>query len=181
MDERRELSRLLDGVELAMRKLEIRYEQYFGGVEKREPMKARETLALQIRKLTNRHITQTSVRFRLQNLATRFHSYSGHWDRILRLLDEGKFERGAGRISPPSAPLPPQAPAEDTYDRVYNALVDAYKSSAGHKPPQRQQVDAFLDQQKEKIREKFGDRDVEFQVVTEDGKPKIKVRAKKMS
>lgn len=179
MDERRELDRLLNGVEQAMRKLEIRYEQYFGGVEKREPMKDREDLAQKIRKLTNRHIIQTSIRFRVQNLATRFHSYSGHWDRILRLLDEGKFERGAGRVSAPSAPPLQQAPAEDNYDRVYNDLLDAYKTTDGHKPPQRHQVETFLDQQREKIREKFGDRDVEFQVVTEAGKPKIKVRAKK--
>jgi hypothetical protein len=39
-------------------------------------------------------------------------------------------------------------------------------------------VAAFLEKQKDKIQEKFGDRKVEFRVVIEDGKPKIKVRPK---
>jgi hypothetical protein len=37
----------------------------------------------------------------------------------------------------------------------------------------------MLEQQKEKIREKFGDRAVDFKVETRDGKPRIIVKAKK--
>jgi hypothetical protein len=44
--------------------------------------------------------------------------------------------------------------------------------------PERQKVEQFLAIQKEKIREKFGERAVEFRVELEGGKPKIKVRAK---
>lgn len=40
----------------------------------------------------------------------------------------------------------------------------------------RQQVEAFMEKQKEAIRQRFGDRPVDFRVVIEDGKPKVKVR-----
>jgi hypothetical protein len=36
----------------------------------------------------------------------------------------------------------------------------------------------FLAKQKEAIKERFGDRQVDFVVVTASGKPKVKVRAK---
>ena len=88
-DDRRQIQRELNSIELAMRALEISYEQYFAGIEKREPMQNRETLTKQIRQFANRRIMQTDLRFKYQNMATRFHSFSGYWDRILRLMDEG--------------------------------------------------------------------------------------------
>jgi len=179
MDERRQISRILSEIEQRMRQLEIHYEQYFGGVEKRAPMQEREELARLLRQFANRHIIQTNLRFRYQNLASRFHSYCGHWDRILRLMDEGKFERGSGRVSAPkSAPLPTAAES-DRVAQVYRDLRAAYEETGSGRPPEREQVEEFLARQEEKIRRKFGDRDVEFRVVAEGGKPKIKVRARK--
>jgi len=179
MDERRRIGRTLSELEQQMRQLEIHFEQYFGGVEKRAPMQERDELARVLRKFANRHIIQTDLRFRYQNLATRFHSYCGHWDRILRLMDEGKFERGSGRVSAPkSAPLP-DAEEPDRVSQVYDDLRAAYEQSGSGKPPERRQVEKFLASQEEKIRDRFGDRAVDFEVVSEGGKPKIKVRARK--
>lgn len=180
MDDRKKIARLITDLEEEQRQLEIRYEQYFAGVEKREPIKDREALARKLRQFVNRRIIQTDLRFRCQNLATRFHTYSNQWDRIVRMIEEGRFHRGGGRMTPPpglaSAPSPE---TKDPYDNVYRDLVQAHKNlDAGRQPPAREQVVAFLQQQKEKIRAKFGERDIEFRVVTENGKPKIKVRAK---
>lgn len=181
MDDRKKIARELEEIEHRMKELEIRYEQYFAGVEKREPMKDREALARQIRQFANRRIMQTDLRFRYQNLATRFHSYSGNWDRILRLMDEGKFVRQTGRPVSGSASEPAGRPeAADEVDSVYRELVAAHRSSQmGGNAPDRRQVADLLQRQRAKIREKFGDREVEFRVVTENGKPKIKVRAKR--
>ena len=103
MDERGDIRRLLSGMEQQIKELEIAYEQYFAGVEKREPLRDREILAKRLRLFANRHIVQTDLRFRYQNLATRFHSYAGHWDRILRLIEEGRYSRQQG-ILPKSLP-----------------------------------------------------------------------------
>jgi len=178
MNDRDAIERELSHIEQDQRELEILYEQYFAGVEKREPVKAREELTRRLRRFANRRIMQTDLRFRYQNLATRFHSYSGHWDRILRLMDEGRYVRQMHKAPPPPA-KELRTGSGDEVDRLYNQLLAARQpSQTDGGVPDRQQLAAFLERQREKIREKFGDREIEFRVVTEDGKPKIKVRAK---
>jgi hypothetical protein len=176
MHERDDISRELGAIELQMKELEILYEQYFAGVEKRAPEKLRQELSQRLRRFANRRIIQSNLRFRYQNLATRFHSYSGHWDRILRLMEEGRYHRQT-IAAPPKPPAATERVSEA--DAVYRDLLRAHKSSNLQGPlPERQKVEQFLAQQKEKIREKFGERAVEFRVEMEEGKPKIKVRAK---
>jgi len=183
VDERKGLGRRLAELEQDLKKLEIRYEQYFAGVEKREPIKVREDLAAKLLQFANRRITQTDLRFRCQNLASRFHSYAGHWDRTLRLIEEGKYHRGNGRIAPQPSSASAAQPADEkpdgSVDRIYLELVKAHQACGSAQPaPKREKVAAFLETQREKIKEKFGDREVEFRVVLEDGKPKIKVRTR---
>lgn len=188
MDSRKGLAGELNTIEQLLKELHIAYEQYFAGVEKREPLKVREDLAARLRHFANRRITQTDLRFRYQGLAARYHSYSAHWDRILRLIDEGRYVRQVRKASA-KAPVVPVAPAvapesspsakEGPQDEVYRELLAARSAcDMKGKAPDRAQVAAFLDTQREKIRERFGDREVEFTVVCEDGKPKIKVRPK---
>jgi len=186
MKERNAISLALVEMEQDLKDLQIRYEQYFAGVEKREPIREREELSRRLRLLSNRRIIQTDLRFRHQSLLARFHSYASHWDRILRLIDEGKYERHLAKLKRPQSDGAPQtrqegdAAPDATVDRLYQDLVTARQTcNLSGTAPDRQQVAEFLSRQREKIREKFGDREVDFVVVTEDGKPKIKVRAKK--
>lgn len=182
-DDRKQIERELNSIEQTMRTLEISYEQYFAGIEKREPMQDREKLTKQIRQFANRRIMQTDLRFKYQNMATRYHSFSGYWDRILRLMDEGKYHRPTGKKSfasnrPTSKPTEKQEPNQ--VDSVYRDLMAARKAcNLGGQAPDKQQVARMLEQQKTKIREKFGDRAVDFRVETRDGKPRIVVKAKK--
>ncbi|OGR31203.1 MAG: hypothetical protein A2091_13350 [Desulfuromonadales bacterium GWD2_61_12] len=170
-----------------MRELILSYEQYFMGTDKRkrEPIKDREELAKFLRRFANRRIIQTDMRFRYQNMATKFHSYQGYWDRILRLMDEGRYVRqshvsrsdATSNQPKPAVATAPPPPSES--DHLYEQLLQAHRhcnlDSSGLN---RQQVASLLDKQREAIQQKFGDRPVEFVVVTDDGKPKIKVRAK---
>ena len=175
----------LQQVEKDFKDLEIAYEQYFMGIEKFEPAKERDILALRLRRLVNVYIPQTDLRFRLQGLASRMQSYSAYWDRILRLIEEGRYVRQrshmkwAEELKPKGAagvPLPRKEPA-DPLDRVYRELVQAHESCQ-LAAPKREQVAEFLKRQADAIRERFGDRAVDLVVVVESGKPKIKVRAK---
>ncbi|MDY0269093.1 MXAN_5187 C-terminal domain-containing protein [Trichloromonas sp.] len=184
MNDRVTILRELGEVEQELKELEILYEQYFAGVEKREPVKQREALARRLRRFVNRRIIQTDARFRYQTLAARYHSYASHWDRILRLIDEGRYHRQTAHMkqTPAAAaePVAVTAPPVDPCEKIYQDLVAARQSCGiAGPPPDPRQVALFLENQKDKIREKFGDREVEFRVEIEDGKPKIKVRAKK--
>lgn len=178
MNDRDAIARELNSLEQDQKELEILYEQYFAGIEKREPIKARESLAFRLRHFSNRRIMQTDLRYKYQNMATRFHSYSGYWDRILRLMDEGRYGRHSHQASPVAVREADNARGDEV-DVIYRELMAArLASNIQGAVPDRQQIALFLERQKEKIREKFGDRVVEFRVVLEEGKPKIKVRAK---
>lgn len=173
----------LQKAETDFKSLEITYEQYFMGIERYEPSKERQILALRLRRLLATHIPQTDVRFRLQNLNSRLQSFSAYWDRILRLIEEGRYQRQlshmkwSGGAAPGGNPtLTPTQPV-DSVDKIYQELVAAH-GNCQIAPPKREQVADFLKRQSEAIRQRFGDRPVDMVVVVEDGKPKIKVRPK---
>ncbi len=187
-DDRKRITRELEQIEHQMKTLEIAYEQYFSGLEKREPMKDREDLTRRIRQFANRRIMQTDLRFKYQNLATRFHSYNGYWERILKLMDEGKYHRNASQVTKPvgtknqsgAKTAPAEGKGGNEVDSIYNDLMAARQTcNIGGKAPDKGQIASMLEQQRAKIREKFGDKPVAFRVETRDGKPRIVVKAKK--
>ena len=173
-------------VERDLKDLEVDYEQYFMGVTKFEPAKERSILTLRLRRLTNVYIPQTDLRFRLHGLLSRMQSFSAYWDRILRLIEEGRYERQRSHMKwaeqnkpkvTNGAPAPSTSQKADPLDQIYRDLVRAHQDCQMAAPP-RDQVEAFLKRQAEAIREKFGNRSVDMVVAVENGKPKIKVRAK---
>ena len=182
MPERQILLRALDSIGEDLRELEILYERYFSGMEKREPLRKRENLQKRLRQFVNRRIMQTDLRFRYESLAARYHSYSGYWDRILRLMDEGRYERHVG-----AKPTILQNAEEQQNEKVqgenettYQQMLKAHQECKLDRPaPSRKQFDSYLARQRSALMEKFGGREIEFRVVTEDGKPRIKARPKK--
>ncbi len=179
---REKVTELLNQAEKELKELEIAYEQYFLGIEKRSPERQRHKFTVRMRKFITLYIPQTDLRYRLNGITSRFNSYCGYWDRIQRLIDEGKYERHTSRIqrraSSGSIPQDSQSQAPvDPVDSLYEKLVDAHQSCQ-LRPPNRDQVASFLAKQTEAIKQRFGDKEVDFMVVTEAGKPKIKVRAK---
>ena len=180
---REKITGLLNQVEKELKDLEIAYEQYFLGIEKRSPEQQRGKFTLRMRKLVTLHIPQTALRYRLNGIANRFNSYCGYWDRIQRLIDEGKYERHTSRIQrragePATASERPTNEGKaDPVDNLYEQLVQAHQTCQ-LRPPNKAQVVSFLAKQAETIKQRFGDKQVDFVVVTDAGKPKIKVRAK---
>lgn len=181
MKDRRQVTLDLEDFQSRMKELEIRYEQYFAGVEKREPYRERKDLARQIRNYNPQLITQTDLKFRYHGLASRLASYSQYWDRILRLIDEGKYHRHQSKgVKTPPRPKQNQRPDTNSEAHIlHQALLEANKQcgiSAAAPPPEK--IAGYLAVQREKIRKKFGDKPVEFLVDTSVGKPRIKVRLK---
>jgi len=180
---REKITGLLNQVEKELKDLEIAYEQYFLGIEKRSPEQQRSKFTVRIRKLVSLHIPQTNLRYRLNGIASRFNSYCGYWDRIQRLIDEGKYERHTSRIQRRASETTTTSEAKtnenklDQVDNLYEQLVQAHQSCQ-LRPPNREQVASFMAKQAEAIKQRFGDKQVNFVVVTEAGKPKIKIRAK---
>ncbi len=185
MDERRKIARELDEIQQELKEIEILYEQYFAGLERREPHNRRKTLARRLRHFTNRHIVWTDLKFRYQGIASRFMSYSQYWDRILRLMDEGKYHRHTAKLAGAAVQAPkPEASspgnqareASDLHEQLTRARQQCGLSGNG---PSAERVAEFLASQREKIRSRYGDQPVQFSIDTSEGKPRIKVSLKK--
>jgi len=180
MDERRQLGQELDEIQQQIKKLEIQYEQYFAGIERREPYNERKDIARQIRHFTNRHIIWTDLKFRYQGITSRFMSYGQYWDRILRLIDEGKYPRHITKLK--TTPLTTQADRTKSINPKVEAAKLQQDLSRARKTcglsgdgPSAEKVAEFLASQREKIRSRYGDKPVEFSIDTSGEKPRIKV------
>ena len=180
MDERRELAHELDEIQQQIKELEIHYEQYFAGIERREPYNERKDIARRIRYFTNRHIVWTDLKFRYQGISSRFMSYGQYWDRILRLIEDGKYHRhvaklnsgGAARQSSKTKTIDPKIEAAKLQQELSQARRACGLSGGG---PSADKVASFLATQREKIRSRYGDKPVEFSIDTSGEKPRIKV------
>lgn len=174
----------LADMEARLRELEILYEKYFSKTLKREPIREREDLARRFRQFVNRKIIQTEMNYKYQNLSSRFYSYAQHWDRVVRLIEEGKYFRGRSEAlsGEPVTSRAASSMAEAQVDDLYREFLQVRQScQIKGKAPDRSQLASFLRQQKEKIAQQTGSPEADFsvRVVAENGKPKIKVRIKK--
>lgn len=178
MDEGRILQNKLNEIAADLRDLELAYERYFSGEEKREPLKQRTLFERKLRALSRRSIIRTDLRFRLDNLSGRYHTYAAHWNRIQRLMDEGKYQRHLPRGTQQN-PAPGPRREHDGADELYDRLLNAHRECAlSTPPPDRTQFAAFLDRQKQQIQQRYGKREVEFRVVIENGRPKLRAKAR---
>lgn len=174
--------------ESKLKELITRYEQYFMGLEKREPLKQMEEFEKLIRRYAVAPINNTMHKHRYNNLVARFNSYRQHWNRILREIEEGRYSRDrfradlheSQRLSPATVKRDQEPKAQDTeLDRIYAELQEARRSC---KLPvdgmTRQQLAETLDKQRPLLSQRLGTSDIQFRVVIEAGKPKLKAGIK---
>jgi hypothetical protein len=81
----------LSGLEADLEALKYEYERYFLGLEKRMPQQQRERVSRAISRFLPGN--DAVERFRYQNLVQRLTTYRRYWDRILRAIEDGTYER----------------------------------------------------------------------------------------
>lgn len=162
-----------------------KYEQYFLGIEKREPIKLLEEIERIARRYSATTIVNTMVKFKYNSLVARLQSYKQYWNRIIREIEEGRYSRdkfrmGMHRKTPPPV-LTPAAPAvSHEFDCISEQYLEARKTcKLGTDSINPATLKATLEKQKEALRQKYNCTDIEFHVVVEEGKPKIKARPKR--
>ncbi|MFO7830711.1 MAG: MXAN_5187 C-terminal domain-containing protein [Desulfuromonadaceae bacterium] len=181
-DERKIVSRQLDEVEKMLKELRIQYEQYFAGVEKIAPIKAKDDLERQLRLLGRRKIVQTDLRYRLKNLSSRFHSYKGMWERIQRQMDEGRYPRHTQKISsvtPQHGKKSSSATGSDPQKLYKDYLRLCMECQVPASIDGINTMETFLRTKEESIRQRYGNVQCSFDVVNENGKPKIKAKLRR--
>ena len=167
--------------------LKVLYDNYFSGLERREPLKQREALASALRCIeTSGMPGSTQVQFRFNNLRARLQTFETQWNRISRKIEEGQFKRdklraerlvsaapGAAPAVPQGPPARPGLPGETDLRQLHQSYVAARKSTNESVVGYDAMVSS-LAKQVPVILEKYKCKSVEFRVVQKDGKTLLK-------
>ncbi len=184
----------LDALEHNIQALKTAYDMYFQGFEKRPPDKLREDTERMVRHFATIQVPNTGLRYRANSLVQRMTSYRQMWDRILRQIEEGTYKRDIYRAnlkqkyaSTPAGQrdeiIEDAEVFEDSSQKwggVFEQYVKARQSTQeGAKGITYDKLHSLLEKQAEQIKQKYGAKDVQFRVVVENGKTRLKATPKK--
>ncbi|HPX62249.1 MAG TPA: MXAN_5187 C-terminal domain-containing protein [Deltaproteobacteria bacterium] len=177
-------------LEQKLSSLIIKYDQYFIGLEKREPVKLQDEVEKLVRRYANTSINNTMHKHKYNMLTARFNTYREQWNRIVRQIEEGRYSRDRfisnlrhQQQTPAAADRGAKARRADQdqeMDRIFKEFVEARK--ACNMPVAkltREQVASTIEKSRSALTAKLGSDNLAFRVVVEEGKPKIKAAIKK--
>jgi hypothetical protein len=157
--------------------LKLAYDQYFLGSRPREPA----MLASEVNKLvvvySNQAIKNTAMRFKFNSIVSRYQAFKRQWTDTLRKIEMGTYERHQFKAKLHERPAPQAEPvARPVQDRgeIYAAFVEA-RQSCGQSVADltASKLDQLLDKQERELRKRYGDSQVRFKVVVENGRAKL--------
>jgi hypothetical protein len=190
----------LDILEKSIRQLQIEWEKFFSGIERKPPVDLRTKLEAMVRRYSNAEIRNNTERFRFQNLASRYQSFAELWAKRLRAMEEGRpvgLHGKAAAMAPPPHTNPeiaerlaavsaargtnevrvkdPTADAEAVrtlFDRFLAARKQAGESGA----VKFESFQKIIAQQSTRILNEKGASAVDFRLETKDGKVSLKAK-----
>ena len=164
------------------------YEQYFLGIVREEPTKLRKDVKDLIQKNYGVPIQNATLKFQLQQAVARYNTYTTYWDRVLKQMEEGSYQRDVFKANlhekerkEKTGPVKPM-PADKKTPDVYENLFDQYKELKKQLKQDTNSLsfDAFRDQLKKKMGDVSGkDKGYSFKIVQENKEIKIKLLKKK--
>src|SRR5207344_2964879 len=80
----------LEAIEKQIRQLQIEWDKFFGGIEKKPPTDLKSRLEGIIRRHANAEIRNSTERFRYQTMVAKYNTLSELWGKKLRAREEGK-------------------------------------------------------------------------------------------
>jgi hypothetical protein len=162
-----------------LNQLRREYDQYFLGTRPREPVLLAGEVRKIIARLTNNPFPNTSLKFRFSSLCSRYQAFNRRWQETLRKIEQGTYTRHRfkadlhEREAADRKPEPAGARADDP--GIYSAYVEARKACGQDvKNLSPAKLQAILREQEKSLRERYGDPEIRFRVVVEDGKAKLK-------
>jgi hypothetical protein len=179
-------------IEESIRRLQIEWEKFFAGLERKPPHELRGRLEALIRKHAHQHIRNSTDRFRYQTLTARYNTFNEMWNKRLRAMEEGRSWTG---VRPPAAaPAAPAAPPQkaarpDTPFRVagaasdggairalYESFMEARKAGGEAGAVKFEAFEGLIAKQASRILTEQGARAVDFRLESKDGKVSLKAK-----
>jgi len=186
----------LDRLDVTIRQLQVKWDLFFNGQEKKPPSDLQSKVEALIKQYANAEIRNSGERFRYQSLSARYTTFNELWQKRLRVREEGKpFGVHGLRAEqmPPPAPRPtspPRAaapaagevrvtdPSRDTaaVRARYEAFVAERRRAGETHAPVFENFRDLISQQTERIRAEKGAQAVDFRLETRGGKVSLKAR-----
>jgi hypothetical protein len=197
----------LDRIEQSIRRLQIEWDKFFGGIERKPPTDLKSRLEALLRTHANVEIRNNAERFRYQSLSARYTTLSELWNKRLKAKEEGKAF-GVHGLRAEALPPPPPPPAVEPMkpavaaaaaraaqhtevriqspDRDQEALKALYqrflaeRQRSGETAPVK--YDSFqklIGQQTQRLLSEKGGQAVDFRLETKDGKVSLKAKVVK--
>jgi len=196
------LSDDLDRLDQSIRQLQVKWEMFFAGTERKPPSDLQAVVEGLVRRYANSEIRNNTERFRYQSLTARYATFNELWQKKLRVREEGKAFGVHGLradqlpVAPPAAapataaPAPAPRPAAGGGEfRVSDPARDAAavralyerfaaeRARAGEKgTPAFESFQDLIGKQTARILSEKGARAVDFRLETKDGKVSLKAR-----
>ena len=157
--------------------LRTKYDRYFMGLERIPPEKIRSDLDRDLRNSNLEKSHKTAIKFRFNNVRQRMNTYKRYWDRIMRMIEEGRFKREKGSLQ--SMGGPPPMPADEAGGgksgggnerAVYESWKKAQKELGRDGNVDFDKFQKKLSKQRDSQMEKYGWSDVNYSVRVKDGK-----------
>ena len=79
----------LDRLEVTIRQLQVKWELFFNGQEKKPPSEIQAQVETLVRRYSNAEIRNNGERFRYQGLAARYTTFNELWQKKLRAREFG--------------------------------------------------------------------------------------------
>lgn len=196
-----QFSEQLDALENKLYLLNVEYDKYFMGIERKPPAKEHAEVEAFLRQLAKVTIRNTAHNFRYQNLKARFVTFNQRWTRVLKQIEDGTFKRDQFKYSLKQRDTEESKKAEEQTKleaqrreeeerarQVRDTVADKkrletlFQDFVQKRQQCNERVDnvqfdkmvEFMQQQTKAIKEKYAAKAVEFQVVVDGGKTRLK-------
>ena len=189
----------LDLLERQIRQLQIEWEKFFAGTERKPPGDLRTKVEALIRSYAYAEIRNNGDRYRYQSLSTRYSTMNELWNKRLRAMEEGrpaahgpKGMHGRPAVPPPPPPAERRAAAataaagefrisrpQDEPDAVralFDRYLEARKQTGEGGAVRYENFEKIISQQASRILGEKGGQAVDFRLETKDGKVTLKAR-----
>jgi hypothetical protein len=184
----------LEVLEHSIRQLQIEWEKFFAGIERKPPTDLKARVEGLIRRYAYAEIRNNTDRFRYQTLTARYNTFSELWAKRLRATEEGRpAAHGPHRVPvPAAAPPPPAAGARaappgqvrvqdpqrdaEAVRALFNRFLEERKQTGEAGAVKFESFQKIVSQQTARILAEKGAQAVEFRLETKDGKVSLKAR-----
>lgn len=174
----------LDALDEAMSELQVLYEKYFLGLDRRPPDQQRRKVSEKMRLLKTTLVKNTGLKFRVQTMFAKLISFERMWDRTLREIEDGTYKRDLFKAKlrqarQSSEPQRGRSASPQISDDMIRKLYDTYmvarqRTGESTSGLTYESLASRLRTQVPELMARHKARNIEFKVVIKGGKAVLK-------